>query len=80
MDNNGTGIIQVIKDVERTPGTAYLKANFVATRSTVQNRAGYGFHNPGNGGCFLYLESDDNKLHFLSTDGHDYIINVTTNY
>lgn len=71
------GGVSIIKEVA-ADSQAFVNANFVATMPAgSQNRAGYGFHDEGICGAFLYLEPSDQKLHLLMNDGKAYIVNTT---
>lgn len=71
------GGVSIIKEVAAN-NQAFVNANFVATMPAGSlNRAGYGFHDEGICGAFLYLEPSDKKLHLLMNDGRAYIVNTT---
>ncbi len=68
----------IIKKEVAADSYAYGKANFIATLPAGSlNRAGYGFHNEGQCGAFLYLEPSDQKLHLIMNDGRAYIVETT---
>lgn len=75
--NKGTSAT-VTKDV--VPGTAaYANAQFVSQKSGANARAGYGFHNMGVNGGFLYLDHDT-TLKFVLNDGQVRTICTNANF
>lgn len=57
------------KEVVGDPATAYAQANFVASKPVGSgNLAGYGFHNTGINGAFLFLDESDGYLHLLKNN------------
>ena len=75
--NKGTSAT-VTKDV--VPGTAaYANAQFVSQKAGANARAGYGFHNMGVNGGFLYLDHDT-TLKFVLNDGQVRTICTNANF
>ena len=61
---------------------SYSTAPFVASAPYITNtgsRAGYGFHNHGNNGTFLYLQTDS-TLHHVDNSGQDRKIMDSSNF
>lgn len=61
---------------------SYSTAPFVASApysSNTGSRAGYGFHNHGNNGTFLYLQTDG-TLHHVNNSGQDRKIMDSSNF
>ena len=71
---SGTETIFVEKEID-SDHMAYAQANFVATVPTGSDKyAGYGFHNSGTNGAFLYLSRTDSRLHYTLNNGVDYML------
>ena len=69
VDVIGSKKMSISAEVVGDSATAYAEANFVATRPVGSNNlAGFGFHNAGVNGAFLYY-GDDSHLHLLRSDG-----------
>lgn len=74
----GKSTLAVQKEISKGDLEAFSKANFVAEKPLgSQNACGYGFHNIGTNGAFLYYEIDG-YLHILRSDGTNAIIPTQT--
>ena len=73
-DKNGTEHITVTKDVP-LDGYSFVNAPFVAqTTPNAPTPAGYGFHNAGSTGIFLYVNRADGNLRARYNDNTDYAL------
>lgn len=73
-DKNGTEHITVTKDVP-LDGYSFANAPFVAeTTLNAQTPAGYGFHNAGSIGMFLYMNRADADLRVHYNDNSDFAL------
>lgn len=74
-DKNGTECIRVTKDVSLDDGYSFINAPFVAeTTPNALTPAGYGFHNAGSIGMFLYVNRADANLRARYNDNTDYAL------
>lgn len=74
-DKNGTECIRVTKDVSLDDGYSFINAPFVAqTTPNAPTPAGYGFHNAGSTGMFLYVNRADGNLRARYNDNTDYAL------
>lgn len=74
-DKNGTECIIVTKDVSLDDGYSFINAPFVAqTAPNAPTPAGYGFHNAGIKGMFLYMNKADSNLRMRYNDNADYAL------
>ena len=74
-DKNGTECIRVTKDVSLDDGYSFINAPFVAeTTPNAPTPAGYGFHNAGSIGMFLYVNRADANLRARYNDNTDYAL------
>lgn len=73
-DKDGTERIVVTKDVS-LDGYSFVNAPFVAQTSyNAQTPAGYGFHNAGSIGMFLYMNRADADLRVHYNDNSDFAL------
>lgn len=71
----GTEQIVVTKDVLLDDGYSFINAPFVAkTTPNAPTPAGYGFHNAGSTGMFLYVNRADGNLRARYNDNTDYAL------
>lgn len=74
-DKDGTECIRVTKDVSLDDGYSFINAPFVAeTTPNAPTPAGYGFHNAGSTGMFLYVNRADANLRARYNDNTDYAL------
>lgn len=73
-DKNGSESLKATKDV-LLDGYSFINAPFVAqTSNNAQTPAGYGFHNAGSVGMFLYMNRADANLRAHYNDNTDYAL------
>ena len=77
-DKNGSETIIATKDVA-PDGAAYANAQFMSQKTGANARAGYGFHNSGVNGGFLYLDHDA-SLKFVLNSGEVRTICTSANF
>lgn len=74
-DKDGTECIRVTKDVSLDDGYSFINAPFVAqTTPNAPTPAGYGFHNAGSTGMFLYVNRADGNLRERYNNNADYAL------